>query len=100
MAPCWIVFNSMYCYLYFCRPAIDKMQSACLNEYGDEKAVDFSTQETTIIQHIFRGRLQSQVSYVSTSTILNMYLVFFYPCFKQPLIELHSAMQMLQFISM
>ena len=69
----------------FCRFAIDKMQSACLDEYGGEKAVDLSTQETTIIQHIFGGRLQSQVSYVSisTSTILNMYLVFFCLCFNQ-----------------
>jgi ubiquitin carboxyl-terminal hydrolase 36/42 len=52
------------------------MQSACLDEYGGEKAVDLSIQETTIIQHIFGGRLQSQVSYVSTSTSLNMYLFF------------------------
>ncbi|KAF8658594.1 hypothetical protein HU200_059055 [Digitaria exilis] len=50
----------------FMRFAIDKMQSACLDEYGGEKAVDLSTQETTVIQHIFGGRLQSQVSYVST----------------------------------
>jgi len=50
----------------FCRFAIDKMQSACLDEYGGEKAVDLNMQETTIIQHIFGGRLQSQVSCVST----------------------------------
>ncbi|KAF7001215.1 hypothetical protein CFC21_105251 [Triticum aestivum] len=44
----------------FMRFAIDKMQSACLDEFGGEKVVDHSTQETTVIQHIFGGRLQSQ----------------------------------------
>jgi hypothetical protein len=52
------------CCIY--RFAIDKMQSACLDEFGGEKVVDLSTQETTVIQHIFGGRLQSQVSFVST----------------------------------
>lgn len=44
------------------RFAIDKMQSACLDEFGGEKALDPSIQETTLIQHIFGGHLQSQVS--------------------------------------
>lgn len=84
MALCWICLEfSVLLFYTFCRFAIDKMQSACLDEYGGEKAVDHSTQETTIIQHIFGGRLQSQVSYVSTSIILNMYLVSFYLCFNQ-----------------
>jgi hypothetical protein len=78
------------------------MQSACLDEYGGEKAVDLSIQETTIIQHIFGGRLQSQVSYVSTSTSLNMYLFFFVCALisSELLIELHSVLRMLQFIDM
>ncbi|GJT77133.1 ubiquitin carboxyl-terminal hydrolase 18-like protein [Tanacetum coccineum] len=51
----------------FMRFAIDTMQSVCLDEYGGEKAVHPSSQETTLIehtaliQHIFGGRLQSQV---------------------------------------
>ena len=45
----------------FCRFAIDTMQSVCLDEFGGEKAVEPASQETTIIQHIFGGRLQSQV---------------------------------------
>ncbi|KAJ8634685.1 hypothetical protein MRB53_008952 [Persea americana] len=45
----------------FMRFAIDTMQSICLNEFGGEKALDLSTQETTLIQHIFGGHLQSQV---------------------------------------
>ncbi|KAK4486243.1 hypothetical protein RD792_008913 [Penstemon davidsonii] len=45
----------------FMRFAIDNMQSVCLDEFGGEKAVHHSYQETTLIQHIFGGRLQSQV---------------------------------------
>lgn len=37
------------------------MQSVCLDEFGGEKAVDPASQETTLIQHIFGGHLQSQV---------------------------------------
>ncbi|KAF5743383.1 ubiquitin carboxyl-terminal hydrolase 18-like isoform X2 [Tripterygium wilfordii] len=44
----------------FMRFAIDTMQSVCLDEYGGEKAVHPSAQETTLIQHIFGGHLQSQ----------------------------------------
>jgi ubiquitin carboxyl-terminal hydrolase 36/42 len=59
----------------FMRFAIDKMQSACLDEFGGEKAVDPSTQETTLIQHIFGGRLQSQVSSVSVRYRVSIYSV-------------------------
>lgn len=45
----------------FCRFAIDTMQSVCLDEFGGEKAVHPSSQETTLIQHIFGGQLQSRV---------------------------------------
>lgn len=44
-----------------CRFAIDTMQSICLDEFGGEKAVPPRSQETTLIQHIFGGHLQSQV---------------------------------------
>uniref|UniRef100_A0A6N2KHM0 USP domain-containing protein n=1 Tax=Salix viminalis TaxID=40686 RepID=A0A6N2KHM0_SALVM len=37
----------------FMRFAIDTMQSVCLDEFGEEKAVEPASQETTIIQHIF-----------------------------------------------
>jgi len=40
------------------------MQSVCLDEFGGEKAVDSSSQETTLIQHIFGGHLQSQVMHI------------------------------------
>ncbi|XP_016514910.1 ubiquitin carboxyl-terminal hydrolase 18 [Nicotiana tabacum] len=45
----------------FMRFAIDTMQSVCLDEFGGEKAVPPNTQETTLIQHIFGGHLQSRV---------------------------------------
>lgn len=45
------------------RFAIDTMQSVCLDEFGGEKAVHPSYQETTLIQHIFGGRLRSQVAF-------------------------------------
>uniref|UniRef100_A0A2P2LAN2 USP domain-containing protein n=1 Tax=Rhizophora mucronata TaxID=61149 RepID=A0A2P2LAN2_RHIMU len=48
-------------FFFFCRFAIDTMQSVCLHEFGGEKAVDPASQETTLIQHIFGGHLQSQV---------------------------------------
>lgn len=50
--------------VFFCRFAIDTMQSVCLDEFGGEKAVHPSSQETTIIQHIFGGQLQSQVMHL------------------------------------
>ncbi|TKY74829.1 Ubiquitin carboxyl-terminal hydrolase 19 [Spatholobus suberectus] len=45
----------------FMRFAIDAMQSVCLDEFGGEKAVPPTHQETTLIQHIFGGHLQSEV---------------------------------------
>ncbi|XP_016552183.2 ubiquitin carboxyl-terminal hydrolase 18 isoform X2 [Capsicum annuum] len=45
----------------FMRFAIDAMQSAVLDEFGGRTGVSPSTQETTVIQHIFGGHLQSQV---------------------------------------
>ncbi|GFZ08201.1 ubiquitin-specific protease 18 [Actinidia rufa] len=47
----------------FMRFAIDTMQSVCLDEFGGEKALHPSTQETTLIQHIFGGHLQSQFNF-------------------------------------
>ncbi|KAJ6828991.1 ubiquitin carboxyl-terminal hydrolase 19-like [Iris pallida] len=57
----------------FMRFAIDTMQSACLDEYGGEKALDPSTQETTLIQHIFGGHLQSQVICTKCNAVSNRY---------------------------
>ncbi|KQK16875.1 hypothetical protein BRADI_1g31187v3 [Brachypodium distachyon] len=57
----------------FMRFAIDKMQSACLDEFGGEKVVDLSIQETTIIQHIFGGRLRSQVQCTACGMVSNRY---------------------------
>jgi ubiquitin carboxyl-terminal hydrolase 36/42 len=42
------------------------MQSICLDEVGGAKAVDISAQETTLIQYIFGGQLQSQVNYLTS----------------------------------
>lgn len=50
--------------LSFCRFSIDTMQSVCLDEFGGEKAVPPNLQETTLIQHIFGGRLQSEVGHL------------------------------------
>ncbi|MBA0810703.1 hypothetical protein Gohar_002668 [Gossypium harknessii] len=57
----------------FMRFAIDTMQSVCLDEFGGEKAVDRSSQETTLIQHIFGGHLQSQVICTNCNKISNQY---------------------------
>ncbi|KAL6985113.1 ubiquitinyl hydrolase 1 [Sarracenia purpurea var. burkii] len=57
----------------FMRFAIDTMQSVCLDEFGGEKALDLSTQETTLIQHIFGGHLQSQVICTKCNNISNQY---------------------------
>ncbi|KAG5048334.1 hypothetical protein AAZX31_04G057000 [Glycine max] len=45
----------------FMRFSIDAMQSVCLDEFGGEKVVPPRNQETTLIQHIFGGHLQSEV---------------------------------------
>ncbi|KAL4182054.1 hypothetical protein AMTRI_Chr12g274090 [Amborella trichopoda] len=57
----------------FMRFAIDTMQSACLYEFGGEKALDPSTLDTTIIQYIFGGYLRSQVKCSECSQISNRY---------------------------
>ncbi|KAK8610152.1 hypothetical protein V6N13_081320 [Hibiscus sabdariffa] len=57
----------------FMRFAIDTMQSVCLDEFGGEKAVDHSSQETTLIQHIYGGHLQSQVICSNCNKISNQY---------------------------
>ncbi|KAG9456018.1 hypothetical protein H6P81_000526 [Aristolochia fimbriata] len=57
----------------FMRFAIDTMQSICLDEFGGEKALDPSTQETTLIQHIFGGYLQSEVICTKCDKISHRY---------------------------
>ncbi|TMX05201.1 hypothetical protein EJD97_001267 [Solanum chilense] len=57
----------------FMRFAIDMMQSVCLDEFGGEKAVPPNTQETTLIQHIFGGHLQSQVICTECSNVSNQF---------------------------
>ncbi|KAI4316436.1 hypothetical protein L6164_024415 [Bauhinia variegata] len=57
----------------FMRFAIDMMQSVCLYEFGGEKAVHPNLQETTLIQHIFGGHLQSQVFCTKCEKISNQY---------------------------
>ncbi|XP_059286606.1 ubiquitin carboxyl-terminal hydrolase 18 [Lycium ferocissimum] len=55
----------------FMRFAIDTMQLVSLDEFGGEKAVPPSTQETTLIQHIFGGHLQSQVICTKCNNLSN-----------------------------
>ncbi|KAG6591506.1 Ubiquitin carboxyl-terminal hydrolase 19, partial [Cucurbita argyrosperma subsp. sororia] len=55
----------------FMRFAIDRMQLACLDEFGGEKAVRTPSRETTIIQHIFGGQLQSQVICTNCEIVSN-----------------------------
>ncbi|KAI3961500.1 hypothetical protein MKX01_001236 [Papaver californicum] len=55
----------------FMRFAIDTMQSVCLDEFGGEKALHSSSLETTLIQHIFGGQLQSQVTCTECNKISN-----------------------------
>lgn len=57
----------------FMRFAIDTMQSVCLDEFGGEKAVHPSSQETTLIQHIFGGHLQSQVVCTKCNNVSNQF---------------------------
>ncbi|CAL9104408.1 unnamed protein product [Musa textilis] len=57
----------------FMRFAIDIMQSVCLDEFGGEKTVDTRTQETTLIQYIFGGRLQSQVTCTKCNMVSNRF---------------------------
>ncbi|XP_051118981.1 ubiquitin carboxyl-terminal hydrolase 18-like isoform X2 [Andrographis paniculata] len=57
----------------FMRFAIDTMQSVCLDEFGGEKAVHPSYQQTTLIQHIFGGRLRSQVVCTECNNVSNQF---------------------------
>ncbi|XP_042004279.1 ubiquitin carboxyl-terminal hydrolase 18-like [Salvia splendens] len=57
----------------FMRFAIDMMQSVCLDEFGGEKVVHPSYQETTLIQHIFGGRLRSQVICAECNNVSNQF---------------------------
>ncbi|XP_047327620.1 ubiquitin carboxyl-terminal hydrolase 18 [Impatiens glandulifera] len=57
----------------FLRFAIDRMQSVCLDEFGGEKALHPSSQETTLIQHIFGGHLQSQVICTKCNNVSDQY---------------------------
>ncbi|KAK4354833.1 hypothetical protein RND71_027027 [Anisodus tanguticus] len=49
------------------------MQLVSLDEFGGEKGVPPSTQETTLIQHIFGGHLQSQVICTRCSNLSNQF---------------------------
>ncbi|KAL0312211.1 UNVERIFIED_CONTAM: Ubiquitin carboxyl-terminal hydrolase 18 [Sesamum radiatum] len=57
----------------FMRFSIDTMQSVCLDEFGGERAVHPSYQETTLIQHIFGGRLQSKVICAECNNVSNQF---------------------------
>ncbi|KAI3468400.1 hypothetical protein Pfo_025063 [Paulownia fortunei] len=57
----------------FMRFAIDTMQSVCLDEFGGERAVHPNYQETTLIQHIFGGRLRSQVICAECNNVSNQF---------------------------
>ncbi|KAL8209903.1 hypothetical protein R6Q57_006635 [Mikania cordata] len=57
----------------FMRFVIDTMQLVCLDEYGGERAVHPSSQETTLIQHIFGGCLQSQVICTKCNNVSNQF---------------------------
>ncbi|KAG0463148.1 hypothetical protein HPP92_021624 [Vanilla planifolia] len=57
----------------FMRFAIDTMQSICLDEYGGERSLDWSTQETTFVHYIFGGHLQSQVTCTKCGVVSNRY---------------------------
>ncbi|KAL0733881.1 hypothetical protein Bca4012_010091 [Brassica carinata] len=55
------------------RFVIDMMQSVCLDVFGGEKVVPPRAQETTLIQHIFGGLLQSQVQCTVCSNVSDQY---------------------------
>ncbi|XP_042033177.1 ubiquitin carboxyl-terminal hydrolase 18-like isoform X2 [Salvia splendens] len=57
----------------FMRFAIDTMQSVCLDEFGGEKVVHPSYQGTTLVQHIFGGRLRSQVICGECNNVSNQF---------------------------
>lgn len=53
-------FRSIILAIYFCRYAIEAMQSACLKEAG-KNVTGQLVEETTLIQLIFGGYLRSKV---------------------------------------
>ncbi|XP_010432837.1 PREDICTED: ubiquitin carboxyl-terminal hydrolase 18-like isoform X2 [Camelina sativa] len=57
----------------FMRYAIDMMQSVCLDEFGGEKIVPPRSQETTLIQYIFGGLLQSEVQCTVCNHVSDQY---------------------------
>ncbi|KAG2243226.1 hypothetical protein Bca4012_022646 [Brassica carinata] len=57
----------------FMRFAIDTMQSVCLDEFGGEKMVPPRSQETTLVQYIFGGLLQSQVQCTVCNNVSEQY---------------------------
>lgn len=58
----WLQLFKWNLYSYIARFAIDKMQSVFLNEFGGEMAAHPRYPETSLVQHIFGGCLQSQVA--------------------------------------
>lgn len=66
-----------------CRFSIDAMQSVCLDEFGGEKAVPPKLQETTLIQHIFGGHLQSEVRLLTRPKSEFSGLSIFFMYFKE-----------------
>jgi len=60
------------------------MQSVCLDEFGGEKAVPPKHQETTLIQHIFGGHLQSEVRrLIRLKSKFSGLIIFLYIYFKE-----------------
>ncbi|KAL1557411.1 ubiquitinyl hydrolase 1 [Salvia divinorum] len=57
----------------FMRFAIDKMQSVFLDEFGGEKTAHPRYQETSFVQHIFGGYLQSQVICIKCNKVSNRF---------------------------
>ncbi|KAH0929775.1 hypothetical protein HID58_015502 [Brassica napus] len=84
LAPCGLTNCGNSCFanvvlqcLSWTRPlvafVIDMMQSVCLDEFGGEKVVPPRAQETTLIQYIFGGLLQSQVQCTVCSNVSDQY---------------------------
>lgn len=49
------------------------MQSVCLDEFGGEKMVPPRSRETTLVQYIFGGLLQSQVQCTVCNNVSEQY---------------------------
>lgn len=76
------------------------MQSVCLDEFGGERAVPSNLQETTLIQHIFGGHLQSQVILLISKKIcvfmLIEFLCYFFMCAQRELETKRLLWQMIK----